>query len=320
MAGSVFARLTFAIALTAGVAVLTGCPNEGRNESIKRGNAGAKALGAKQFDTAVTEYKEAVGADRENHNAWYHLGHAYIGKKDFPKAAEALESAVRLKPNDAMYQMWLGVAQYEAALDKARSDEATRQKKKKEEVEVDLRSINYDSAMQHLESAVKLNGDLYRAHYYLGRIYRDSDKPQQAAEEFTKSIQSWPRFHAPYVALGEMYRRWDYPDQAIQVLSQGVEHVMEQDEKSQLLYVLGMAYFDKLDDSKAIESFSKAIELRKDNHDAKFQRGLAYFRKGELKAADKDLEEYAKAAGASAQANKGIAQKIRFQIAAKQGG
>ena len=320
MAATDLARSFLAATLIVGAALSAGCPNEARNEGIKRSNAGYKALGSKQYDTAVTEFKESVASDKSNHQAWYGLGNAYLQKKTYEPGIEALENAVRLKPSDAMYQLRLGQALYEGAVDKARDLEATRTKKKKDDVEIDLRSLNFDSALQHLEAAAKANPELYAAHFYIGRIYRAQDKPQQAAEAFTRSIVAWPRFSAPYVALGEMYRRWDYPDQAIQVVSQGVEHVMEQEEKSQLLFVLGMAYFDKLDDSKAIESFSKAIEIRKDNHDAKFQRGLAYFRKGELKAADKDLEEYAKAAGPSAAANKSIAQKIRFQIAAKQGG
>ncbi len=320
MARTFMPRIVSMVSTLALLTLLTGCPDEARNESIKRANAGFKAQGAKQYETAANEFKEAVRVDKDNHSAWYGLGGAHIGKRAYEPAAEALENAVRLKPSDAMYQMWLGVSLYEATVDKARTDQANDLKKKKEDVKPDLRTLNFDTALQHLEAAVKLNPELYRAHYYMARIYRDGDKPQQAAESFTKSIQSWPRFQPPYVALGEMYRRWDYPDQAIQVLSQGVEHVMEQEEKSQLLYVLGMAYFDKLDDKQAIESFTKAIDMRKDNHDAKFQRGLAHFRKGDLKEADKDLSEYSKAAGPSAADNKSIAQKVRFQIAAKQGG
>lgn len=299
---------------------LLGCRDEGKIESINRANAGFKAVSEKQFETAANEFKDAVKANKDNHQAWYGLGGASEAKKAYEQAVEAFENAVRLKPDDAMYQMRLGIALYEAAVDKARTDEAARQKKKKEEVQPDFRSLNFDTALQHLEAAVKAVPELYKAHHYIGRIHRAADRPQQAAEAFTKSIQAWPRFQAPYVALTEIYRRWDYPDQAIQVLSQGVDHVIEAEEKSQLFYLLGMAYFDKLDDSKAIEAFTKAIELRKDYHDARFQRGMANFRKGDLKAADQDLAEFGKAAGPSQADNKSIAQKIRFQIAAKQGG
>jgi len=303
-----------------GAALATGCPNQSKNDAIKRANAGAKALGARQYDTAIAELKESVRLDKDNANAYFMLGEAYGGKKVWPEAVEAYENAVRIRPSDPMYHMRLGTALYDEAVTAAIEAEANRLKKKPEEVSPDWRSINFDSSLQHLETAVKSEPELYRAHFYIGRIHRALGRDQQAAEAFTKSIQAWPRFAQPYIALAELYRRWDYPNEAIQVVSQGVEYVMEPQEKSELYYELGMAYFDKLDDGKAIEAFSNALDRRKDNFNARFQRGLAYFRKGDLKAADKDLEDFAKTAGPTHATNKTSAQKIRFQIAAKQQG
>ena len=298
-----------------------GCPDEARNESIRRTNAGAKALSAKQHETAILELKEATRALKDNHYAHYLLGEAYRGKKDYAHAAESLGEAVRLKPDNVMYQMMYGVSLYDKEVAQAREDQARLQNKKPNEIQVDLSQLSFDQAEQHLQAAVKLNGDLYYEHHYLGRIARETGRPREAAEEFSKAIVANPREPAPYVALGELYRKWDYPDQAIQVLTQGVEHVPGQADKSDLYYVLGMAYTDKQDDTKAIEAFTHAIETRKDNHVAKFMRGQAYIHKGELKKGDKDLEEFGKAAGSNQSTNKSIAQKLRFSIAAKlQGG
>lgn len=298
-----------------------GCGDPGRKESIERTNAGNKALGAKQYDTAINEYKDAVSADRDNHLAHYYMGEAYRGKKVYDKAVEAYSEAVRIKPDNVMYQMMLGVAQYEEAVAKAREDLARIENKKPNEVEVDLSTLNFDQAEQHLVAAVKINPNLYLEHHYLGRIYRATGRPREAAEAFSKAIVANPREWAPYVALGELYRKWDYPNEAIQVLTQGVEHVVSQVEKGELQYVLGMAYTDKQDDAKAIEAFTAAIDANKDKAIAKFMRGQAYIRTNNLKAADKDLEEFAKAAGASESTNKSIAQKMRFAIQAKlQGG
>ncbi|MBK9030357.1 MAG: tetratricopeptide repeat protein [Myxococcales bacterium] len=315
-----FVRTTLA-SLSLVLVFAAGCGDTGRKESIQRANAGHKALGAKQFDTAITEYKEAVRAYRDNHAAYYFMGEAYRLKKDFDKATEAYAEAVRIKPDNVMYQMMYGVALYEDGVAKAREDAARVQNKKPAEVEVDYSMINFDQAEQHLLAAVKLNADLYFEHMYLGRIYRATSRPREAAESFSKAIVSNPREWAPYVALSELYRKWDYPNEAIQVLTQGVEHVPGQVEKAALHYQLGMAYTEKQDDAKAIEAFTAAVEASKDLHVAKFMRGQAYFRKGDFKAADKDLEAYAKAAGPADATNKSIAQKMRFSIAAKlQGG
>lgn len=298
--------------------LLAACPNQSKTEAIKRANAGAKALSSKQYDTAITEFKEAVRLDRDNFMAWYQLGEAHRLKKNYDEAVEAFESASRVRPNDVMLNVRFGAALYEQAVDRAREAEATRLKKKKEEVTPDLRGVNFDAALQRLEAAVKVDPNLYNAQHYIGRIYRDQFKDGQAADAFTKAILAWPRFGAPYIALGELYRRWDHPNEAIQVVSQGVEYVMENEDKSKLFYILGMAYFDKVEDSKAVAAFTEALKLSKDNHEAKFQRGQSYFRMGQLKEADKDFEEFSKAAGPGLAPLKGFAQKFRFQIAAKQ--
>jgi tetratricopeptide (TPR) repeat protein len=167
---------------------------------------------------------------------------------------------------------------------------------------------------------VKLNKDMWRAHYYLGRIYREQDKPKEAASEFSAAIMANPREQGPYVALGELYRKWDYTEEAIKVTSQGAVNVPGQNEVSDIWYVLGMGYDDKNNFDKAIESFDKAIETKRDNHKAKFQRGQAYFRKGDMTHAKRDLEEFSKSGGASLEFAKQQAQKMLMDIAAKSAG
>jgi tetratricopeptide (TPR) repeat protein len=216
--------------------------------------------------------------------------------------------------------MMYGVALYEAAVAKGREQQA-KPGQKPAEVQVDYSLLNFDQAEQHLLEAVKINADIFFEHAYLGKIYRATGRPREAAESYSKAVVANPREWAPYVALGELYRRWDYPNEAIQVLTQGVEHVPGKVEKGELHYVLGMAYTDNHDDTKAIESFTEAINVNEDKHIARFMRGQALYRKGDLKAADKDLEQFAKAAGPAEAVNKSIAQKLRFAIAAKlQGG
>jgi tetratricopeptide (TPR) repeat protein len=294
-----------------------GCPNEARNESIRAANEGAKAYGQKQYDTAIAAYTRATERWSENHVAWYGLGGAYSGKRDWSKAADALGKAVQTEPEQGMYQLLYGWFLYEKAVQKAREEQAARENKKPDEVNPDLTNVNFEKALQHLQEAVKLNGELWRAHYCIGRIYRDTGKSKQAAEELTRALQSGPTEAGPWVALAELYRHWDYPDQAIQVAEAGTAAVPGTHEKSDIWYVAGMGYDDKRRDDKAIEAFTKAIEAKRDNHKAKFQRGQAYFRKGDYGNAKRDLEEFAKAGGASVDFEKQQASKMLIEIAAK---
>jgi len=297
--------------------VLAGCPNQAKNDSTNALNRGNKALGQKQVETAINEYQKAVERYRENHLAWYGMGLAYMEKKDFDKAADSFQHAVELAPEQAMYQMTYGISLYEKTIENARQDQAKKQGKKPEEIDVDKSGLSFEKPMQALQEAIKLNPGLWRAHYRLGDIYRDSDKPKEAAEEFSQAIKNNPRDANPYIALGELYRRWDYTDQAIQVASQGTANVPGGNELSDIWYVLGMAYEDKSNEDKAIEAFTKAIETKKDNHKAKFQRGQAYFRKGDTTNAKRDLEDFSKSGGASLEFAKQQASKMLMDIAAK---
>lgn len=311
-----FTFLTMKLAALA-LVVLGGCANGSLNESKTALNAGNKAAGAKQYQTAITEYQRAVDKYHDNHLAWYGMGGAEAGKGDWSKAADAFAVAVQLEDKQPMYQMWYGVALYEKSIQSAREDQAKKENKKPEEVKVDLSTVNFEKAMQHLQEAVKLNPDMWRAHYYLGRIYREQDKPKEAATEFSAAIKANPRESGPYVALGELYRRWDYTDEAIKVASQGVVNVPGSHEVSDIWYVLGMGYDDGRQNDKAIDAFDKAIESRRDNYKAKFQRGQAYFRKGDAIHAKRDLEEFSKSSGASLEFNKQQATKMLMDIAAK---
>ena len=88
-------------------------------------------------------------------------------------------------------------------------------------------------------------------------------------------------------------------------------------EVADIWYVVGMSYDDKRMEDKAIEAFDKALESRSDHQKAKFQRGQAYFRKGDMKKAQKDLEEFSKAGGATVEFAKQQASKMLLDIAAK---
>ena len=307
-------KLVAAVLLLVGLA---GCPNKSRNDSIKAANEGTKAYSQKQYETAIERYLKAVEYWRENHTAWYGLAGSYIGKGDWAKAADAMQHAVENDDKQAMYQMVYGYTLYEKAIAQAREDQARRENKKVEEVQVDVSVVNFEKSQQYLQKAIELNPELWRAHYYLGRIYRDTGKSKEAAEELTKAISSAPTDPGPWVALAEIYRQWDYTDQAIAVASQGAAVVPGTNEVSDIWYEVGMGYDDKRLDDKAIEAFTKALESRRDNHKAKFQRGQAYFRKGDFTNAKKDLEDFSKSGGSSVEFAKQQASKMLLDIAAK---
>jgi tetratricopeptide (TPR) repeat protein len=309
------------ICLCAGLLMtLAGCPNQALNDSRTAQAKGNKELGAKQLDSAIADFQKATARYHDNHLAWYGLGGAYAEKGDWTKASEAFAVAVQIADDQPMYQMWYGVSLYNKAVADARDDQARRQNKKPEEItDPDLSGVNFDTAMQHLQAAIKLNADMWRAHYFLGKIYEFNDKPKDAAGEFTKAITADPRQQAPYVALSELYLKWDDTDLAIKVAQQGTVNVVAQTEVSNIWFDLGRGYDDKRMDNEAIDAYTKAIDASRDDHKALFQRGQAYYRKGDYTHAKHDLEDFSKSGGASLAFDKQEASRMLMDISSYSG-
>ena len=163
-----------------------------------------------------------------------------------------------------MYQMWYGVSLYEKAVQqRARRSGAQREQEARGDQARSHRRSTSRSRSSTSQEAVKLNGDMWRAHYYLGRIYREQDKPKEAASEFTQGDARRTRASrvrtsrsASSTASGTT------PMRRSRSTSQGAANVPGANEVSDIWYVLGMGYDDKRNDDKAIEAFDKAIETQ----------------------------------------------------------
>jgi tetratricopeptide (TPR) repeat protein len=273
-------------------------------------------MGQKQFATAMHAYRRALEIYDQNHVAWYGLGAALAQSADWSAALEAFEHAAKLRPDSAMYQMWSGIAFVEATVGQARIAQAKQQNVKPEDITVDQSALVFDTARERLELATTIEPKLWRAHYYLGRIDRAADRMKPAAESFTRAIQSSRTQSAPYIALGELYRKWDYTDQAIAVTELGTKELPPSSDASDVYYVLGMAYDDKGDFKKAIDAFTRAIDLKRDNYKALFQRGQAYFKLKKFAEAKADLQRFVDAAGATLAFAQAQATKMLADIAA----
>ena len=288
-----------------------------RNASVGHLNACNKAIAARQFDAGIASCQAATKTWDGNHLAWYAWASAHMAKGEWPKARDAVEHAVALRPDQGMYQLYHGISLYEAEQQRAREEQANKEQKKPEEVTIDPAALKLDAAKGALLRATKLAPDLWRAHYYLGRVYRDLDDARRAAEQFTETIKTHPTYRFGYIALFELYRRWDYSDQALAVALLGTANVPAA-EAADLWYALGMAHDAKHADDQAIEAFTKAVASKPDDASPKFQRGQIYFRKGDFASAKRDLEDVMASADPRLANAKPVAKQLLSQIASKQ--
>jgi hypothetical protein len=283
------------------------------NASLEHLNTCNKALAARRYDDAIAACRDATQVWDGNHLAWYAWAGAHLARSEWSLARAAIERAVALRPDQAMYQLYLGIALYEIERQRARDALARRDQKKLDDVDVDPTALKLDAARDALRAAVRAAPDAWRAHYYLGRVYRDLDDARPAAVQFTAAIKTHPGHRAAYVALIELYRRWDYLDQALAVALLGTG-LLPASEAGELWFEAGMAYDAKRADDKAIDAFGRAIASRPEDNDSKFQRGQIYLRRGDLANARRDLEDVARSTDAKIAPVKQLATQLLAQL------
>jgi tetratricopeptide (TPR) repeat protein len=267
-------------------------------ESMQRSNAGVKAYALKQWDTAIGLFSQAIARWPAHHQALYGLAAAHAQRREWAAAATAGCKAVELQPDVAMYHLFCGRYLYEEAIASAKQAQARAQNKQVEDIEVDLSKVSFDTPRAHLATALALNNGLWRAHYLLGSIERAGGRWKAAATAFSQAVALGATEPAPWVAIAELYRLWDHPDEAIAIAELGTRVITDADGVSALWFEVGMGYDDKRATAKAIVAFDNAIDARRDNHLARFARGQANFRVGNREQAKRDLETFAKTAGA----------------------
>jgi predicted Zn-dependent protease len=287
-----------------------------RNASVDHLNACNKALVARQYDAAIAECEAATAVWDDNHLAWYATAGAHLAKAEWSLAQAAIDHAVTLRPDQAMYQLYDGIARYEGERQRAREAQAGAEHKRADDVVIDPAQLRLDDARDALTRAVRLEPALWRAHYYLGRVYRDLDDARRAALHLTRAVATNPSHRFGYVALIELYRRWGYVDQALAVAMLGTHNVAPSD-ASELWFEAGMAYDAQHADDKAIDALGRAIAGRPDDASAKLQRAQIFLRRADLGNARRDLEDVARSAEPRAGAARQIARQLLEQLAVK---
>jgi tetratricopeptide (TPR) repeat protein len=249
-----------------------------------------RALVARQFDAAIAACHAATEAWPDNHLAWYAMAGAHLARQQWREARAAAERAVALRADRAMYQMYRGIAIYEIERQRGGGGKRSGDTRRNGELAVPLADKPLapgdkalapgDKALasgelalapgelalarEALVIALRLAPGLWRAHYYLGRVYRDLGDPQRAAQQFTAAIVANPRYRASYIALAEVYRARALHDQALAVALLGTAQ-LPASETAALWNEAGMAYDAKHAEERANEAFRRVLAIDPDD-------------------------------------------------------
>jgi len=159
----------------------------------------------------------------------YNAGVALLEAGDLEQARVRLESAARLKPDEAVVYDALGRAF-------ARSGDRT-------------------AAVQNFKRALELQPDLFESHNNLGTVYFDAGDYQTAAACFEQALRLRPAAGASRYNLALCYLRVGKPERAASEL----EKLLETAEDAEACYQLGLAYEQSRQTARARDAFGRAL-------------------------------------------------------------
>lgn len=199
-------------------------------------NRGTAYDSHRDYARAIEDHNEAIRLNPNNPTAYYNRGGAYYDKGDYDVAIRDYNEAVRLKPDYAF-----------AYHGRAKAYSAKR---------------DYDRAIEDFNEAIRLNPDEEHAYNNRGLAYAYEGDYDRAIRDYNEAIRLNPHEIAAY-------------------------------------FDRGLAHTTKGDYDRAIQDFNEAIHLNPKFALAYEKRGDAYFFQSNLNAAIADFEAAISAAPSS---------------------
>ncbi|MBU0476020.1 MAG: tetratricopeptide repeat protein [Bacteroidetes bacterium] len=232
-----------------------------------------------KFKEAVTILKNIVNNDSKNHTAYYNLGRAYFGLKNYEDASEAFEEAIDLNEKEANYHFWLGQSYAMEA----------------QEANIISQAMLASDILEEFEKTVELDpkhipGRIGVINFYIaapGIMGGDIDKAKYNANELIKLEEKSGR-----LALARIYLKQEKMD-SLKIQLNILERKYEKDKSSASLYnALGYFYLNINKIDEAIAAFEKQVQLNPESENSYDSLGDGYKAAGRI---DDAIAQYKKA-------------------------
>lgn len=138
-------------------------------------------------------------------------------------------------------------------------------------------------AEQSFQEAIKLNKDNADAHYYLGALYRDLGRWEDAEGYFKKTLDIDPEYSKAYSDLGWIYQQRNQPREALMAFERAVQ---ADPTNTMALRNLGQAHIFFRHWDKAQEVLEQRIKLNPDDADAYDKLSALYFQLDDLEKSE----------------------------------
>lgn len=117
---------------------------------------------------------------------------------------------------------------------------------------------NYNNAIRELLEAEKYHSGNPRIQYYLGMAYHGKGMDSVAIEKFKKAISLDKKYSEAHNYLGKLYMDNERWDEAIDQFEKALENYLY-DTPSYALYNMGWAYYSKKDYNRALAQYREVI-------------------------------------------------------------
>ncbi|MCA9685208.1 MAG: tetratricopeptide repeat protein [Myxococcales bacterium] len=295
-------RRTLTAALLAAAFLLPACnlTSQARVDSIKQMNEGIQQLNKNNLSGAERAMQEAIKTDPTHAEAHLNLGKLYRKQQKWVDAEKAFRGAIEAMGENPRGDYWFELG----AVQVAQSNEPGASRAEQE--------AKWREAITSFSEAIRLNPNLYKAHYQMGTLHEKLDEPEQADQAYRKCIELNGNYSPCFVSLGNMYIDYGFSNVAMAVLDTGTK-VNETD--ADMWNGMGRALLNLNRPKEAVEAYKKAKRIDPDKPDVLFGLGMAYAEIPMRKEAEEALNEFMDKAANSPEHIKKAAQDTIMRMA-----
>ena len=248
--------------------LLASCAGVPRNAALAQEyyNLGNAHLELKNYDRAVSLYRQAIRLDPELHRAYFNLS---LALSEAGRAAEAVGIIEELSAKDPQNRDLLealAYAYHAQGLDERAIDAYGRIL----ELSPENTAARYNLAIllgksgrgseaaAHLKRLVELDpGDL-PALFQLGRILAEAGRYQECVAALEQYVQERPQDAAAQALLGDGYRYLEKYDRALEAYAAALTH---QDKLAEARFYSALIYLTRIEDPQAgLAALQQALE------------------------------------------------------------
>jgi tetratricopeptide (TPR) repeat protein len=251
--------------------------------------------------TAITDLSRQIEVNGSDARLYILRGNHYMDKQDYEQAIKDYTKAIKINPDDAAAYNIRGLAYVNASKEHyANRMEYINQGKSwanKEEYKQRMKRDKqadqfFKKAIKDYKKAIKIDPVNINAYINRGNAYFAKQSYPQAIADYTRAIKIDPQYSLAYLSRGIAHLQFQYGRKFSKAI-EDFSKVLDLDGPDAGTYLLrGNAYYSDGEYRQAINDYSKALEINPDLINAYNNRGRVYGEIGEL---DKAINDYSKA-------------------------